>query len=49
MAARHAVSCLWVAGLARHPGAAGAGTVDAERHIKIRLAEMRRCLTLRLT
>ena len=48
MAARHAVSCLWAAGLARHGGGAGASAVDPGRHIAVRLAEMRRCLTLRL-
>ena len=48
MAARHAASCLWAAGLARHGGGAGASAVDPGRHIAVRLAEMRRCLTLRL-
>ena len=48
MAARHAVSCLWAAGLARHGGGAGASAVDPGRHIAIRLTAMRRCLALRL-
>jgi Ser/Thr protein kinase RdoA (MazF antagonist) len=48
MAARHAASCLWAAGLARHGSGVGASAVDPGRHITVRLAEMRRCLALRL-
>jgi Ser/Thr protein kinase RdoA (MazF antagonist) len=48
MAARHAASCLWVAGLARLGSAAGANTVDASAHVAARVAEMRRCLALRV-